>query len=204
MVYAAEGLVPLARAFGTPPAMQYYRIEVRLLDVRPAPWRRFLLKKSATFENLHLAIQDACDWGNCHLYGFHESMDGPALAGIPDDDTFGEPDPDASKVKLASFFSEDGPSRCFYQYDFGDNWWHAVRLVETVSVPGRFVRRLEAGARAFPPEDCGGIPGYENCVSVATDKPSDAVEDPEGLREWLGDWHPERFDLAAATRAFEL
>lgn len=182
--------------------MQYYRIEVRLLDAKPAPWRRFLLKKSATFENLHHAIQDACGWGNCHLYAFHEAMNGPVIAGIPDD-TFGRPDPDAAKVKLAKVFSEDGPNRCFYQYDFGDGWWHAIRLVETVSLPERFERRLEAGERAFPPEDCGGIPGYENCIAVALDKPTDEIDEPEDLREWLGDWHPERFDLTAERRGFD-
>ena len=60
-----------------------------------------------TFENLHVAIQDACGWDNCHLYAFHEALDGPVIAGIPDD-TYGRPDPNAAKVKLATFFSENG------------------------------------------------------------------------------------------------
>ena len=63
---------------------------------------------------------------------------------------------------------------------------------------------LTGGRRAGPPEDCGGIPGYENCVAVALDKATGEIEDPEELRKWLGDWHPERFDLAAAKKRFDL
>lgn len=185
--------------------MKYHTFDVRLLDTDPTPWRRFLLKRAAvmTFENLHLAIQDACGWQNAHLFSFHESYGGPIIAGIPDDD-FGDPDPDAGKVRLASYFTDGGPDRCCYQYDFGDSWWHQVRLVETVSLPERFVRRLIDGALAFPPEDCGGIPGYENCVALALNRPTDDIDDAEQLREWLGDWHPERFELARAKREFDL
>lgn len=53
------------------------------------------------------------------------------------------------------------------------------------------------GARAFPPEDCGGIPGYEDCVRVVK-----GGKDTEDLRKWMGDWDPERFDLVAVARRF--
>jgi len=183
--------------------MNYLRFEVRLIGAERAPWRRFLIKKAATFDSLHLAIQDACGWENCHLFAFRRSNRGGTIAGIPDDFE-ARPTPDARGVKLAEHFKGAKPASCIYEYDFGDGWLHEVRLVETVLLPERFVRRLEAGERAFPPEDCGGIPGYENCVAVALDRPTDEVDDPEELREWLGDWHPERFDLAAAKRRFDL
>ncbi len=124
------------------------------------------------------------------------------IATIPDDD-YAVHDPDAKKVKLSAFLPDVGSKRFFYQYDFGDNWWHEVRILEVVSMPRRFVRQLLAGERAFPPEDCGGIPGYENCVAVALDKATSEIEDPEHLRGWLGDWRPDRFDLAAAKKGFD-
>jgi hypothetical protein len=74
-------------------------------------------------------------------------------------------------------------------------------VVRTVDLPETFKRRLLAGSRAFPPEDCGGLGGYEDCVKVVRGDPD--VEDEETLREWLGDWHPERFDLEATRRAFD-
>jgi len=182
--------------------MEYCRIEVRLLDVKPPPWRQFLLEKTATFEKLHLAIQDACGWTNSHLYSFTETDEGPVIATIPDDD-LAAPEPDAKKVKLSAFLPDTGSKRFFYQYDFGDSWWHELTILEVVSMPKRFVRQLLAGERAFPPEDCGGIPGYENCVAVVLNKATGEIEDPEYLRRWLGDWHPERFDLASAKKQFD-
>jgi len=181
--------------------MEYYRIEVRLLDVKPAPWRQFLIKKAATFERLHMAIQDACGWTNSHLYSFTGTVKGPVIATIPDDD-LAVHEPDAKKVKLSAFLPDTGSKRFFYQYDFGDNWWHEVNVLEVVSMPNRFVRHLLAGERAFPPEDCGGISGYENCVAVALDKATGELDDPE-LRRWLGDWRPDGFDLAAAKKQFD-
>ena len=81
--------------------MEYYRIDVRLLDVKPPPWRQFLLKKAATFEHLHMAIQDACGWANTHLYAFHATDDGPVIAGIPHD-AYSSPDPDAGVATLSA------------------------------------------------------------------------------------------------------
>jgi hypothetical protein len=55
------------------------------------------------------------------------------------------------------------------------------------------------GARACPPEDCGGIWGYADFV--------DAIQNPdheqhEELLEWVGGrFDPERFDPAKATKA---
>jgi hypothetical protein len=49
--------------------------------------------------------------------------------------------------------------------------------------------RCTDGKRACPPEDCGGIPGYEELIR--------AVKDPqhEELIEWVGgEYDPERFN----------
>lgn len=103
---------------------------------------------------------------------------------------------DADRVRLVSYFPS--ADRCTYLYDFGDGWEHDVELRQTLELSESFQRRLVDGARAFPPEDCGGLPGYEDCVAVAQGSP-----DPEGLREWMGDWDPERLDLKAARLDFD-
>ena len=174
---------------------RYYDITVTLDEVRPLAWRRFLLAAEVTFADLHRAIQDACGWGKYHLFDF-SSPAGERIAGLPDPDGDDEAVPDASKVALSSALVEQGV--CRYVYDFGDHREHTVRTDGIVESGERFHRRLLGGARAFPPEDCGGVPGYERCVEVAR-----GGEDDEGLREWFGDWEPERFDLDAARRAFD-
>ncbi|MEE8113674.1 MAG: plasmid pRiA4b ORF-3 family protein, partial [Nitrososphaerales archaeon] len=50
-----------------------------------------------------------------------------------------------------------------------------------------------AGAHACPPEDVGGIPGYENFLQALAD--ANYPEHDEYL-EWIGgDFDPEKFDL---------
>lgn len=95
----------------------------------------------------------------------------------------------------------------------GDGWEHEVVLKGVVELPERFKRRLVGGARAFPPEDCGGIPGYEECceaVRLSDEELADLEKrDPEtweamqDRRGWVGDWDPERFDLEATRRWFD-
>lgn len=89
-----------------------------------------------------------------------------------------------------------------YTYDFGDGWEH-VLVVEaaTVAEPTARYPRCVAGAGACPPEDCGGIPGYENLRGILAD-PSDPEH--EDMLEWLGigsaaEFDPARFDLDAVN-----
>ena len=60
-------------------------------------------------------------------------------------------------------------------------------------------------------EDCGGIWGYEQFCEIAamSDDDMKKVKDDnqaaelEERKEWLGDWHPEEFGLAATRKAFD-
>ena len=99
-------------------------------------------------------------------------------------------------MTLSSYFGRH--DQCVYEYDFGDSWIHEVVVRERIAGPVQFYRRLVDGRRAFPPEDCGGLFSYEQCVDVAN-----GGEDPEGLREWMGDWDPERFDLDTLGTSFD-
>ena len=181
----------------------YYEFEVSLRHVKPRIWRRFLLRKAARFFDLHMAIQAACGWQNYHLFAFHPwGREREDIAGIPDDD-WEEEIPDAKKVKLTAFFEESGADRCLYKYDFGDGREHEVKLKRQVRLKDAFKRRLLDGKRAFPREDSGGVPGYEQCVQVLEGKADPHDEDTALLKEWLGDWSPEDFNLEATKREFD-
>ena len=184
---------------------KYFDFEVSLLSAELRMWRRFLLRQTATFRDLHSAIQDACGWEECHLYEFRESKGRQALARAPYQDPFDDSNtPTDTKVKLALHFTRKG-SKCIYLYDFGDSWEHLVELKAVVDLPGKLKRKLVGGARAFPPEDCGGIWGYERCLAaVGAIKADDFDEiELEEAREWLGDWEPEAFDLEATQKDFD-
>jgi hypothetical protein len=185
----------------------YFEFEVTLLEVEPRLWRRFLLRHTFSFEELHGAIQMACGWQFSHLYEFIDD-DGQCIArASPADD---EPNvPSADKVALKTYFTTAG-RQCLYIYDFGDYWQHQVKFLEKVSLPDRFVQRLTGGAGMFPPEDCGGVPGYEDCVKACRLKPAEIKKlDPSERKEilstmeWLDEWRPDGFDLKKMKAGFE-
>jgi hypothetical protein len=58
--------------------------------------------------------------------------------------------------------------------------------------------RCTAGARACPPDDSGGFPGYENLLHILGNPKHQEHAD---MLEWVGGpFDPEAFDLAAANR----
>lgn len=174
------------------PVQKYFDFEVSLLEVQQKIWRRFLIEERATFDQLHEAIQTACGWENYHLYSFQDKK-GNSIAESPHGRDFSDFSnaPDGRKVKLWGYFEKKNDI-CMYLYDFGDNWEHLVKLNGIIALPEKFKRRLLDGERAFPPEDCGGVGGYENCLSVLNGE--DSAGDREELLAWLGDWNPEAFD----------
>ncbi len=202
----------------------YLDLEVSLLEIEPRIWRRLRMISEATFMNLHYAIQHAFGWQDYHLYEFLDgkveenatrplyAMKLPRIArsehAEPDDD---EPDaPVADDIELRHYFPAKN-RRCFYVYDFGDNWQHLVEVKEVVKLPEEFTRRLLEGARACPPEDCGGTMGYEECCEAASMSDVDirkldgyAREEVESRLEWLDGWQPEAFDLEAVRKRFDL
>jgi len=176
------------------PSTAIYTLKVTLLDLEPTIWRTVEVSGATTLAKLHVAIQAAIGWENCHLHLFKL---GKQLYGMPSDDDL--PMEDERKVTVAELLPKAGKT-IVYTYDMGDDWHHEVK-VEKVSAPvsGTKYPRLIDGARACPPEDCGGVPGFMNLVEAMSDPKH---EQHEELSEWVGGkFDPERFDLKAASKA---
>ncbi len=170
------------------------QLKISFKDAKPPIWRRVLVEDSITFDKLHRIIQAAMGWENYHLYMFN-------VGGLE----FGVPDPDdeqnvkdSRRVTLAQHLTEK--QKFFYTYDFGDNWEHAI-TVETIleKEPSKKYPLCIAGARACPPEDCGGAWGYAELMEIRKDKGHPKYE--ERVVEWLGeDYDPEQFDMEKANK----
>ncbi len=174
----------------------YLHFDVRLSGLSPPPWRQLLLPARASFLDLHHAIQDACGWHDPHLFMFRGTgRAAEAVATSPNDDEANARE--AGRIRLSEFFKKEG-DHLVYEYDFGDSWEHEVVLKAVVASGEAFKRRLVGGELAFPKEDCGGVPGYLDCVRVLA-----GGADRDGLREWIADWRPDRFDLEACRRRFD-
>ena len=164
-----------------------------------------MISSDATFADLQNAIQGAFGWEDTHLWIFQEpGLDGENLAGVPNEDDVQDNAPNAWKGPLANFFNLGiGKDRCVYNYDFGDRWHHDVVLEGEVQGAGDFFRRLVMGERDCPPEDCGGVFGYERMVEFLATGIDPDGEDAEALAEWVGKWRPDDFDLNEFQRVFD-
>ena len=183
----------------------YFELDVTLQDIQPRIWRRLLLPSTATFAQLHEAIQDSFGWQQCHLWEFRlPTIKGRPIAGLPGGEEYDRPTPDGRDVKLNTYFTGKlAVEWCEYVYDFGDNWVHDVKLRAVRSETKKFRRRLVDGERSGPPEDCGSTRGYERMVHYV--ETGDDLYDDRGvdLAAWLGDWRPDGFELATAKTEFD-
>jgi hypothetical protein len=174
-----------------------HELRVTLLDVSPAVWRLVRLPSALPLSTAHAVLQIAMGWEDRHL---HEWRVGDVTYGLSDEERWGETLADESSVLLADVAPVDTVLR--YDYDFGDGWEHVVEVVAVrpydADVPP--VACL-AGARACPPEDCGGPPGYEHLLDALSD-PDDAEHDD--VVAWLGDhFDPAAFDIQSVNAHLE-
>jgi len=183
---------------------EYLDIEVTLLDVTPAIWRRLRHRSQGTLLDLHQAIQALAGWKGKHLYQFRKSRGGSALAGggghYP---RHHPPRRSAGDVPLTEVFAK-AADEILYWYDPGDQWYCRAVLVGTAEVPEVFHRRLLGGARAFPVEHCGGVDGYRLCLQALHPARADSGRAGE-LARWLAEkgWQAEAFDLAGEGKRFD-
>ena len=88
-----------------------------------------------------------------------------------------------------------------YLYDFGDGWMHEVRYEKQMPPePGTEYPRCLDGARACPPEDVGGVWGYEEFLTAIADPNNDQHEE---LSEWSPGFDAEKFDPEEASRRMQ-
>ncbi|MBK9566967.1 MAG: plasmid pRiA4b ORF-3 family protein [Saprospiraceae bacterium] len=84
---------------------------------------------------------------------------------------------DSSKAKLSDYFMEV-KDRITYIYDFGDDWKHSITLIKITPL-----KLMDLSSRAVkgkcPPEDCGGIWGYEGLIDTVNDPKNPEYEDSE-------------------------
>ena len=183
----------------------YLEFEVSLRSITPRIWRRFQITVNATFLDLHQAIQYSFGWEQSHLWEFHTpGRDREVIAGIPPDSLLWSAEenaPDAGAVRLTRYFGT--AAECVYWYDFGDDWLHRVKLRQRISSDDLFARRLLAGRRSCPPEDCGGVGGYARLVEFLRTGADPWEDDTDELKAWVGDWQPDGFSLATAKSEFD-
>jgi pRiA4b ORF-3-like protein len=177
--------------------MLVYRLRVELLDIKPLIWRRLLVPADIKLPKLHQCLQLTMGWTNSHL---HQFKVGETHYGIPDPEWPELEMLDERRILLCDLIGE-AQREIGYEYDFGDGWEHRI-VLEQVDPPNEFMRYplCTAGERACPPEDVGGVPGYEEFLKTIRD-PEHEEYDQSLLWAGGGAFDPEGFDLNAVNRA---
>ena len=175
-------------------AGELFQVKVTLAGVRPAVWRRLLVSSDDSLRRFHDILQVALGWTDSHLHMFDF---GTERYGYPDPDGDIDWIKDDARVQLGSMLVAVKDS-LIYDYDFGDSWSHKIVLEQIVAEPGELVApTCLGGARACPPEDCGGVGGYVEFLRAINDPlhPEHAE-----LVEWIGgEFDPEQFDAEAVN-----
>ena len=163
-------------------------LHVQLLGTSEAIWRKLLVPSNFSLDTVHLVFQAAMGWHNAHLHSFTRGARtwGPSWPELDELEMEAE-----ERVTLAEL-AEEG-EQFTYLYDFGDSWRHFVEAERVLdSQTGVNLRRAFCvqGRAACPPEDCGGVNGFEDLLATLETR-----RQPEygEVVDWLGDWEPLRF-----------
>jgi yecA family protein len=192
------------------PASEALELEVRLLETKV---RRVLtIPSHFSLADLHLALQIAMGWSNYHLHEF-----------IVDDKHYGDPEEredeesgenrrvyDEANQQVRKIF--DRATAITYLYDMGDYWEHQVTLLRRIPVEeseqpfiDRRVPRLTSAKGNCPPEDIGGVRGFEEFLALVKET---RKEEPPGGEEdeslvFARNYDPKAFDLQYANTLFQ-
>lgn len=170
-----------------------YLLRLELDYAEPKIWREIAVPASISLDRLHDVIQIAMDWEDKHLHMFNV-RDEFYAEGI-EDSPRSMPE---SEFRLDDLIKRKGQSLSYF-YDFGDSWSHTVTVADSRwQLPGHSLPILcVGGERSRPPEDVGGVPGYEDFLASLANP---SHEEHRTNLDWVGGaFDPEHFDIMAVN-----
>lgn len=185
------------------PSRQLYQLLIELEASSPSIWRRILVPSNISLGQLHLILQVAMGWQNVHYHVF-QTKDKCCFT-----------DPEALEEGFDSWFDESDVAvsdvlhskakDLSYEYDLGESWNHRITLEKTLPLIGNHEVDILclAGENACPPEDSGGMSGYEHLIEVLQN-PADPQH--EEILEWLDveTFDPTYFDLSQCNTRLKM
>jgi len=173
------------------PSDDVYQIKITLKGTKPPIWRRVLITKETTLHRLHKIIQITMGWEFAHMHAFD-------VGGVQ----YGEPDSeldfkDERKITIGQIAARN-IAGFLYEYDFGDSWEHLITIEKMVPRDEKLSYPVcIKGVRACPPEDVGGVWGYEDFLEAIADPKH---PDHEDMMDWIdADFDPVHFGLDAVN-----
>ncbi len=165
-----------------------YKVKITLVGVQPPVWRRVLLESNMLLSDFHKVIQSSMGWSNSHL---HQFISGQSIY-VDMRQVIDMGDIDYKKVRICDLLKSP-KNKIVYEYDFGDSWQHIILLEDILEIDKAVKYPIcLKGKRNCPPDDCGGVWGYQDMLEVLKNPEHEEYED---FIEWIGDeFDPEKFD----------
>ena len=166
--------------------MKAYQLKLTIKGSHPPIWRRIIVPSGYSFSQFSIILYTAMGWS-----GYHLSMHEFPTLGLSfaeeseDDDLWGEPKDLNAALYVIDEFLEQVKSYT-YTYDFGDDWEHKVEVEKILDNYDKNCPTVIKMKGETPPEDCGGIWGYEKLQETLKNP-----KDPEykDLNSWVdGHW----------------
>lgn len=147
-----------------------YTLRVTLKGLKPVIYRKFNVPSNISLRLLSELIIDLMGWEGSHLNQFRKGNDYYVPAYQRENEmpvSFGlARNHNQEDFALSDILYEKGKT-IEWEYDFGDSWLHKVRLSSIGGyAEGEALISFVKGERACPPEDCGGIWGYEELLEI--------------------------------------
>jgi hypothetical protein len=169
-----------------------YQIHIALRLITPRIWRRLLIPANMLLSDFHKIIQTTMGWTNSHLHEFIKNKI-PYTVQYVHDDLWKEAGcVDYKKMKVSDLLKVEN-DKILYLYDLGDYWEHYIKLEKIMPFDKNMMYpTCLDGRNNCPPEDCGGVNGYADFVSILKDPTHDEYED---YLSWVGgEFDPAYFD----------
>ncbi len=188
----------LADRYSAPPyRCRAAELEVELeLEPESVCRRRIVVPLSYNFQQLHLGLQTLFCWQDYHLHDFwiERYPNGRlkyTLVGFPREDEY---EGETTRMDRDVCLSEIFPAyeHIIYNYDFGDDWIHHIRLVRIVEDYDKNVPVCLVGEGDAPPEDVGGPDGYARMLLILANPQDVEYED---IKSWFEGMRCEPFNL---------
>ncbi len=183
--------------------IQKYTLRVTLHGIKPAIYRKVTVPTNITLRHLSELLLPLMGWEDYHMNQFRKGYDvySPAYQREFDFPSWGETrNFNQEDYTLSDILSEKGKT-IEWEYDFGDSWCHDIRLSSIGEYSeGEPLISFVQGERACPPEDCGGVWGYEELLQIYEKKKSGkrlSVDEREHLSYYDID-DPDFFDSSFA------
>ena len=178
------------------PEVSEYHLRIQLNDTGVGIWRELKVPSNVELDFLGHLLVDMMGWEDVHLFQFvHNKM--YYTDEESDDMSLGGNVRSFSEYTLSDLLKAEG-DKMMFEYDFGDSWRHDVVLKGIRSYKKRERPHIEFvdGKGECPPEDCGGVYGYEELLAMWRKKRKN--KDEKEKLEWYGmddhDFNLDEFD----------